>query len=136
MYFDSLLKNVSFNVDQFKLEQVVRNFISNAIKFTPVGGKITVNILVRSADFSNNGNSPAEDSLESNIKPKIESNVYEKCSLSRTPSITAKLLNNKHGETNITIQTTPSAEIIRFEVLDTGTGISKVIDTLFYCGIY
>ena len=28
--------------DRFKVAQVVRNFVSNAIKFTPSGGKVTV----------------------------------------------------------------------------------------------
>jgi len=28
--------------DRFKVAQVVRNFVSNAIKFTPSGGKVTI----------------------------------------------------------------------------------------------
>ena len=28
--------------DRFKVAQVVRNFVSNAIKFTPTGGKVTI----------------------------------------------------------------------------------------------
>jgi signal transduction histidine kinase len=37
-----ILENVSLNVDRHKLSQVIRNLISNAIKFTPLGGKVTV----------------------------------------------------------------------------------------------
>ncbi len=31
-------------MDRFKLDQVVRNFISNAVKFTPINGHITVKV--------------------------------------------------------------------------------------------
>ena len=39
---DSRLMGVE--VDESKIAQVIRNFISNAIKFTPAGGEVTVNL--------------------------------------------------------------------------------------------
>lgn len=35
-------------IDKYKMEQVVRNFMTNALKFTPSGGSITVNVTLQS----------------------------------------------------------------------------------------
>ena len=37
-------------IDKFKLAQVVRNFVSNALKFTPQGGSVTVYIYSTTKD--------------------------------------------------------------------------------------
>ena len=31
-------------VDKFKMDQVIRNLISNALKFTPTGGSVSVTV--------------------------------------------------------------------------------------------
>ena len=36
------LKNFQIEADKHKLSQVIRNFTSNALKFTPEGGTVTV----------------------------------------------------------------------------------------------
>eukprot|EP01031_Cornospumella_fuschlensis_P024241 gene24241-29312_t len=44
---DPLLPNVILNIDRHKMEQVLRNFMSNAMKFTPAGGRISVAVRVQ-----------------------------------------------------------------------------------------
>lgn len=143
MYFDTPLERMLFRVDQFKLEQVVRNFISNSIKFTPIGGKITVNILVKHDRSSKNAEYPTRPcSGESGLEPTSLSDYNENSRqplLSHASSIRVKLMNSdhitnhqinlsdkNHNDSNVDLQTNPSGGIIRFEVFDTGAGISKV----------
>ena len=40
------MKSCLIEADKHKLSQVIRNFISNALKFTPAGGNITVRAFV------------------------------------------------------------------------------------------
>ena len=40
------LANMAVNADKQKLSQVIRNLISNALKFTPEGGTISVKIFI------------------------------------------------------------------------------------------
>jgi len=64
--FDPQIKTTYINGDLNKLEQVIRNFIGNAVKFTPTKGKISVTATVsmnekeRSDNNNSNINSPTQ----------------------------------------------------------------------------
>ena len=45
-----LLQDLAPYVDKFKIGQVVRNLVTNAVKFTPVGEAVSVNIHPATAD--------------------------------------------------------------------------------------
>ena len=52
----SLRANDEFSCDRFKMDQVLRNLVSNAIKFSPEGGKVTLQIFFNNVPptFENN----------------------------------------------------------------------------------
>jgi len=50
---DDLARRVLIRVDKKKFGQVINNLVSNAIKFTPSGGSVTVTAAVRPDVFQN-----------------------------------------------------------------------------------
>ena len=48
----TLLDGVYIEADRYKLSQVIRNLVSNAIKFTPEGGTISVNATITHDSYS------------------------------------------------------------------------------------
>jgi len=88
----SSLEHYLINIDKQKVSQVVRNLLSNALKFTPKDGRVTVHArIVLVAPTSNEENAFYQSR---GLEPSQE------CSL--------------------------SPPYFRFEVTDTGPGISKV----------
>ena len=55
----NMLSRVTVHGDRAKLEQVLRNFLSNALKFTPNGGRVevTVSLLERVTLSNGHGDS-------------------------------------------------------------------------------
>jgi signal transduction histidine kinase len=52
---DDMVAHTEMIVDKLKIEQVMRNFVSNAVKFTPTGGQITMQAKVYLVPASGSG---------------------------------------------------------------------------------
>ncbi len=74
--FTSQAENVTVYFDRFKLERVFYNLISNAFKYTPDGGKITVNITETKTEaiieVTDNGNG-----IDTDFVTKVFERFYE-----------------------------------------------------------
>jgi len=90
----SVVEDYSINIDKQKISQVVRNLLSNALKFTPKGGKITIKATVTL--------NPRCERHADTLPPVEGAEPCPDCSL--------------------------SPPYFRFEVTDTGPGISSVSD--------
>jgi len=101
------LSNSFLVADPHKLSQVIRNLISNALKFTPIGGNVTIKIS-RTVTALN-------QPLISNFRGFSANKVHvDDLSLASAASV----LQAKNCDSH--------QEILRIEVHDDGVGISKV----------
>ena len=91
------VSNASIRVDKAKMAQVIRNLISNALKFTGEGGTVTVTI----------------SHIRTNDKPDCETDTIFKPLLQSTKS---------HIKSAKDLQVL--SDVVRVEVRDTGAGIS------------
>ena len=108
-------------VDQHKMSQVIRNLVSNAIKFTPENGIIKVNMsLVRLLVDENQSKSPTAAN-----KQRAHPSTLKPSALERTKSV--QILTTKDPE--ILTRTLKSSSVyldyLRIEVTDSGVGISE-----------
>ena len=58
------LNGVSLNIDKNKMTLVIRNFVSNALKFTPKGGEIRVKVQYDAELFFSDGSSEGTVRIE------------------------------------------------------------------------
>lgn len=118
-----VIDNISIYIDKHKLEQVIRNFMTNAIKFTPNNGRITIRclyfpILREDIKLTTSSSTNLLESLLKNGPNELPSlKGFSKNSIVSKEE-TQNLL-EKRGK-------------IRFEVQDTGAGISKVFIFILY----
>lgn len=113
LHIDPLLYRLEghVNVDERKIAHILRNLISNALKFTPSGGSVKVFTKVRRRK---NAAVPLIESRAS-VQP-VGLSILEQCAstLERLTPTSSFNLNDY---------------ILRIEVHDTGVGISEVFST-------
>ena len=109
------LQHVSLEVDVGKVSQVIRNLVNNAIKFTPVGGKVIV-----TSRFLEN---PISEDVKCNLVslcnshcPADQFGAEPVCVTTISPSVSNT---NKNQEIS-------KLGKLRFAVIDTGCGLSEV----------
>ncbi len=101
-------------VDKFKMNQVLRNFLSNAIKFTQRGDSISVRILLLPDVLSNSQH--LDHSI--NVEGGIDSPVANASSSYFNSGM-------KYLSSSKATAVTPQTTWLRIEVEDTGAGIAK-----------
>ena len=99
--------------DFHKLKQVIRNIISNALKFTREGGSVTVTLTLEKNSYFNSS------STTTMMSTKDEKNRFEKTSITIGSSYTSM---NEGENMNSFVE----KYYIKLSVEDSGPGISEV----------
>jgi signal transduction histidine kinase len=105
-YLPASLSQTLVTVDFNRYSQVIRNLISNALKFTPSGGKISIYVSEQSRALSNPTKFVRSDTLFSNPE-----NLPKNC------------------ENSLAVDS-DAVEYLRIDISDTGSGMTKVSPSL------
>lgn len=118
-------------IDQHKMSQVLRNLISNAVKFTPHHGNITVSASLVEVSLKSNSKS-ISDAVGAVPAMNAKTNYFPllpRFSYIQKSSIMTKKCSSQSLEGGLVLKPVPKGEILvnylRIEVTDSGPGISK-----------
>lgn len=116
--FSPVYPNDTVNVDKSKISQVIRNFISNAVKFTPRGGDIHIKLKFKyNNDFDMISNALDKTNIPTNLTP---SSYFQKMKVHAEFSENPETRNNTDSRKDLV------AGYLIVEVTDNGAGISQV----------
>ena len=118
-------------IDQHKMSQVLRNLISNAVKFTPHHGNITVSASLVEVSLKSNSKSNS-DAVGTAPAMNAKTNYFPllpRFSYIQKSSIMTKKCSSQSLEGGLVLKPVPKGEVLvnylRIEVTDSGPGISK-----------
>ena len=122
------------SADRYKLSQVIRNLVSNALKFTPSGGTVSMNLEYIPETESCGGQEPEASPSSRDLADVPRSDSYSSrlmrlASDTFRPFFVEKLRAKLYlGHTGINSKSTEMKTVgwLRFSVKDSGAGISWV----------
>ena len=131
---EGILKSDKISIDKFKISQVLRNLMSNALKFTPDGGTITVRACfvpvetIETKEIIKNGHDNLKGSYKNDITLlpvlRLKPMESQKSATSNDAVIVGDLedgrLSNRHDGNVRTVQ----KGVLHISVIDSGAGIS------------
>ena len=124
------MDNISVSIDRTKFSQVLRNLVSNALKFTPKKGKVTI-IGSIVTEFCNDENVVFADSASVSSNQSQTSDVTSNGTHTPPNAITRRrtysdMMNNKATIDHELGCGRNKQQFVRITITDTGPGISKV----------
>ena len=116
-------RNVVVNIDKFKMEQVMRNLIINAVKFTPKGGMIEVSASLEVVVDTSRDSSAGLTDVNKKSIPQYNS-LLSKSNKVYIESVEVTEGYNINNQVQDTIVSS-CRNILRIEVKDNGIGLSE-----------
>ena len=73
----SIINSMVLYIDKFRVEQIIRNLMTNAIKFTPEGGRVTIRfLLVEDSEFKLSESVLSRDLIPREISDSLKASQF------------------------------------------------------------